>query len=1428
MPSVITTAGETAIAQKQAASEDLEITTLKFFNVDVGGDNPTTPGKDDTEPDAQYLVETASLTAAGFINPNQVVYSILLDTSKGDYTFTWIGWYTAEGVLFAIMHTTPQYKRKTTGQQTGNNFTRNLLIPYTGIAEVTGITVPAETWQLDFTERFLTNEEERRKSNRAMYGRFVAMNDAFKVSAIPPNTEDDCEALTGWTLSGGSGSIVTDDTDYYEGSNSLKASGQVEDAEMIKDVSTAPRDWSLKNGLIAAIKGDSATNMAFFIEDGSANRNKWNLVNQTAWTVHEMKLDAPDVDGSCDYSDVCKFGIEGLDSGVIYNVDAIKTCRFNDFNIEAGEAFLEGIRLEEEATTYQNHKQDYNDDGTEVDALAPPGTGTRKDFVYLDVHMQGNFSTIAPHIAVVVSNQAQADYEDGYGYQHYVQVVALIERTTSEQITASMAGDYRQGQSVDDYGVLGKILTNEALKPHSIPEYAYPFIDGIDGDKDDFAALTWTNGIPRDSEGKIRFWTTIRGRKPIIAPIGGHAGEDRFDCDSAQLIEDEFGPNDEPIYSIDGRDNIRIIGEFEHRNMQHGNMIYFVTSADYKVEVVGYFTDMYLSGLTDVGENNFSYSINGGSSSTLDLSTGVVTPLLGRYHDGTASKLPTSISTTLGLNTVSLTRNGAFHWYNFFIELGIDSDKVTIPAQSCIADGKKWDIAHDNSLPHKPDVWAENYGKVGYDGQYDKGLDAWGIGENVKTSVSDHDADNTQYSGDKLNVFDWVLDSTETKAYQVLNPFKVSGIHQAENGGTQVNWSTGLDYVALPASGQDVTAGVLYYYASGTKLYKCIKSSTLTYATQNDIETSGLFASRIPTNGYRTAFINHNLINTGLGRNFVRATRWLPPAARSIKDAAVDERNSGQQRPVFEAGDVDFDGQEQCGVIHWRQFGNGDKNGASATGFDTLSTSPLDKAFVLDDGLTALVGDNVYTSWGTDLRPSATNDYHIFTGFFTGLRAKSKGTASLGNICSSLPLGTGVVKQLVNADNSTGVAINNVDLGDFGTNNYGTLYEYYLYQPKLPDLPTGAHVLNEYMGMADAVSPTEAGNLVIGKGVRRVHATRDVFYDQSASGGTDWNIPVINTNRIGGFHVQSGGAVKDNYVKLPFFGECVDYKCTEGSSTASYKFYIDGTLLTDTNFPNAVVYALSGSWNSSTGVWTPSGSTYYGSGIVVGGLTKEFHVLEAEITTGASTWANCSALDLYPGIHRSNHNTKLTNNPHVSPELVGGGDGICNDNLIVSADGQTLEKLRRPDAVEWPDVQWLVGKNDGNMAANGTVKWNITRGTYDAHNAKVRGCIYIPATGEALMLKDGSIRISAVASNVDQSGAGYFILYTYKNGHLADRKFFYSSNLSGEYGSSDPSVTMDVKKGDLIKVDFATAGPDLDASGGLKYCNFGGISNTNL
>lgn len=171
MGASITLAGQSLIAQKQAAQQILKVARFVFAN--VPGLDPTKPvDRAAGKPPAAQLVYTAPVDRDGYVNPNQVIYSVMVDSSVGDWDFNWIGLETEENVLLAVAYVPVQQKRKNIPpQQIGNNLTRNFLVEYDGARELTGITVDASTWQHDFTVRLAGIDRREQLSNRDVYGR---------------------------------------------------------------------------------------------------------------------------------------------------------------------------------------------------------------------------------------------------------------------------------------------------------------------------------------------------------------------------------------------------------------------------------------------------------------------------------------------------------------------------------------------------------------------------------------------------------------------------------------------------------------------------------------------------------------------------------------------------------------------------------------------------------------------------------------------------------------------------------------------------------------------------------------------------------------------------------------------------------------------------------------------------------------------------------------------------------------------------------------------------------------------------------------------------------------------------------------------------------------------------------------------------------
>lgn len=183
MGASITLAGQSLIAQKQAAKQILNVARFVFAN--VPGLNPLAPvDRAAGKPPAAQVVYTAAVDRSGYVNPNEVIYSVVVDSSVGDWDFNWIGLESEEGTLFAVAYVPLQQKRKNIPPlQIGNNLTRNFLVEFDGAQDITGITVDASTWQHDFTVRLTGIDRRERQSNRDVYGRACFWDTGLQLEA---------------------------------------------------------------------------------------------------------------------------------------------------------------------------------------------------------------------------------------------------------------------------------------------------------------------------------------------------------------------------------------------------------------------------------------------------------------------------------------------------------------------------------------------------------------------------------------------------------------------------------------------------------------------------------------------------------------------------------------------------------------------------------------------------------------------------------------------------------------------------------------------------------------------------------------------------------------------------------------------------------------------------------------------------------------------------------------------------------------------------------------------------------------------------------------------------------------------------------------------------------------------------------------------
>ncbi|WP_116893778.1 phage tail protein [Pseudomonas syringae] len=184
MAASITLAGEKLIAQKQA--DNLPLTVARFVLANVPGLNVSGPvNRAGVKPPAAQIVYTANITQQGYVNPNQVVYSLLMGTDIGDFDWNWIGLETSDDVLLSVAYVPLQQKRKNVlPDQIGNNVTRNFLVVFDGAQQLTGIKIDASTWQHDFTVRLKGIDERERLSNRDVFGRACFFDSGLKLEKV--------------------------------------------------------------------------------------------------------------------------------------------------------------------------------------------------------------------------------------------------------------------------------------------------------------------------------------------------------------------------------------------------------------------------------------------------------------------------------------------------------------------------------------------------------------------------------------------------------------------------------------------------------------------------------------------------------------------------------------------------------------------------------------------------------------------------------------------------------------------------------------------------------------------------------------------------------------------------------------------------------------------------------------------------------------------------------------------------------------------------------------------------------------------------------------------------------------------------------------------------------------------------------------------
>ncbi|WP_368166083.1 phage tail protein [Aeromonas sp. R9-1] len=145
-------------------------------------DAPISPAIDLPPPD--QIVHRHAVDQRGRINNDAVAYSIVMDTTIGDFSFNAIYLINqASGLVAMAVHKGSETKLKTdeaTGQ-TGNSLVKSLLMEYDRAADASATHVDASTWQIDFAARLRGMDDDLRLQALQFFGPAAFYGNGFNL-----------------------------------------------------------------------------------------------------------------------------------------------------------------------------------------------------------------------------------------------------------------------------------------------------------------------------------------------------------------------------------------------------------------------------------------------------------------------------------------------------------------------------------------------------------------------------------------------------------------------------------------------------------------------------------------------------------------------------------------------------------------------------------------------------------------------------------------------------------------------------------------------------------------------------------------------------------------------------------------------------------------------------------------------------------------------------------------------------------------------------------------------------------------------------------------------------------------------------------------------------------------------------------------------
>jgi hypothetical protein len=151
MSSCITTAFETYLQACITGGTKVALDEIVLAYIS-GLDHTATPPRSEGMPATADIVYRQNVDQAGKMDANAIAYSIVMDTKVGDFSFNAMYLINkASSTVAMVVYKQTETKIKTNGATQGNSIVKTMVMQYSGAALATGITVNANTWQVDMS-----------------------------------------------------------------------------------------------------------------------------------------------------------------------------------------------------------------------------------------------------------------------------------------------------------------------------------------------------------------------------------------------------------------------------------------------------------------------------------------------------------------------------------------------------------------------------------------------------------------------------------------------------------------------------------------------------------------------------------------------------------------------------------------------------------------------------------------------------------------------------------------------------------------------------------------------------------------------------------------------------------------------------------------------------------------------------------------------------------------------------------------------------------------------------------------------------------------------------------------------------------------------------------------------------------------------------